>query len=199
MEIIVFFIFILLGAIIHEYSHGAMADYLGDPTARHAGRLTLNPLAHIDWFGTVILPLILYLTTGMAFGYAKPVPYNPYNLKNQKRDPGLVAIAGPASNFLLALILGLLVKFLPASENFLQILSIGVYANVLLMIFNLVPIPPLDGSKVLFAILPDSETAIKIKLFLERYGTIILFAFIFFGFRLIYPIIFFVYRLFIVS
>lgn len=189
MEIIIFFIFILLGAIIHEYSHGAIADYLGDPTARIAGRLTLNPLAHIDWFGTVILPLILYLSTGMAFGYAKPVPYNPYNLKNQKRDPGLVAVAGPASNFLLALIFGLLIRFLPASENFLQILSIGVYANVLLLVFNLVPIPPLDGSKVLFAFLPDNSSAIKFRIFLERYGTLILFAFIFFGFRLIYPAI----------
>jgi len=196
MTILIFFIFILLGAIIHEYSHGAMADYLGDPTARHAGRLTLNPLAHIDWFGTILLPLMLYLTTGMAFGYAKPVPYNPYNLKNQKRDPGLVAVAGPASNFLLALILGLIVRF-SVPSMFTEILSVGVYANVLLLVFNLVPIPPLDGSKVLFAILPDTESGIKFRINLEKYGMYILLAFIFFGFRLIYPVIIWITSIFV--
>lgn len=162
MSTLIFFIFIILGAVIHEYAHGWMADYLGDPTARNAGRLTLNPLAHVDWFGTIVLPLLLYLSTGMAFGYAKPVPYNPYNLRHPKRDPGLVAVAGPLSNFILALVLGLLVRFLPSS-SFVQALSIGAYANVLLLVFNLVPIPPLDGSKVLYALLPliqpgDSNT-----------------------------------------
>ncbi|MFC1622548.1 site-2 protease family protein [Patescibacteria group bacterium] len=196
MTILAFFIFIILGAIIHEYAHGWTADYLGDPTARNAGRLTLNPLAHIDWFGTLVLPILLYISTGMAFGYAKPVPYNPYNLRNPKKDTAWVGASGPLSNFALALILGLIVRFSPPSL-FTEVLSIGVYANVLLLVFNLVPIPPLDGSKVLFALLPDTETGLRFKMNLERYGMFILLFFIFFGFRLIYPIIHFVFRLFV--
>ncbi len=195
MEILAFFIFIVISAIVHEYSHAWMADRLGDPTARLAGRLTLNPLAHIDWFGTLALPLLLYVSTGIAFGYAKPVPYNPYNLKDQKRDPALVGVSGPASNFILALILALLARFIPAGPSFIKIISIGVYANVLLLVFNLIPIPPLDGSKLLYALLPDS--AWKLKRDLERYGIFILLFLIMFGLRIIYPIIQFVYGLFI--
>ncbi|MBU4360628.1 site-2 protease family protein [Candidatus Parcubacteria bacterium] len=194
---IIFIISIIFSAIIHEYSHAWAADELGDPTARNAGRLTLNPLAHIDWFGTIILPLLMIFTLGVAFGYAKPVPFNPYNLKNQKRDPGLVALAGPLSNFLLAIFLSLIIRFVPANPNFLNFLEIAVFANVLLLVFNLVPIPPLDGSKILFALLPDSEASVQIRTFLERYGYILLLFFIFFLFRLISPIIYWVYQLLI--
>ena len=185
----------IMSAIVHEYSHAWMADHLGDPTARDAGRLTLNPLAHIDWFGTLILPLIMYFTTGMAFGYAKPVPYNPYNLKNQKRDSALVALAGPLSNFILALVLALFARFFPVNVFFVKMISIGVYVNVLLMVFNLVPIRPLDGSKIFYALLPDS--AWKIKRDLERYGMFLLIFFIMFGFRIIYPIMQSIYMLFV--
>lgn len=180
---------------MHEYCHGWMADRLGDPTAKYAGRLTLNPIAHIDLYGTLLMPLFLFLMTSgrFLFAYAKPVPFNPYNLRDQKWGPVWVAIAGPASNLSLALIFGILMRLLPIS-NLTVFLSIIVYANVLLAIFNLVPIPPLDGSKLLYALLPDSQ--IKLKMILERYGLIILIVFIFFGFQFITPIISVIYKLF---
>lgn len=195
LPLLFFLVVIIPSAIIHEYAHGWMADQLGDPTARYAGRLTLDPRAHIDKWGTILMPLFLFfLTAGrFLFAYAKPVPYNPYNLKDQKLGPVWVALAGPGSNLLLAFVFGLLVRYLPLS-NLTIFLSIIVYANVLLAIFNLVPIPPLDGSKVLYAVLPDSQYQLKVAL--ERYGFVILLAFIFFGFQFITPIIVFFYRLF---
>lgn len=196
MEIIFFFLIIIPSAIIHEYAHGWMADQLGDPTARYAGRLTLNPTAHIDKWGTLFLPLILFITTGgrFLFAYAKPVPYNPYNLKNQKWGPSLVALAGPASNFLLAAVFGFVVQYAPISSDFTMLLSVIVYANVLLGMFNLVPIPPLDGSKLLFSLLPDSLW--RVREMLNQYGFFILIIFIFFFFQLISPIIQYLYLFF---
>lgn len=191
-----FFLIVLIpSAIIHEYSHAWMADRLGDPTARNLGRLTLNPIPHIDLFGTILMPLFLLIVSGggFMFAYAKPVPYNPYNLRDQKKDPAYVGIAGPASNIILALVFGLLVRFLPASD-FTQYLEIIVYVNILLAVFNMIPIPPLDGSKVLFALLPDSAWALRQNL--ERYGFMILIFFIFFAFRLIIPIIMFLFQIF---
>ena len=187
-QLLFFFLIIIPSAIIHEYAHGWAADQMGDPTARHAGRLTLNPVAHIDMWGTILMPILLLLVSGgsFMFAYAKPVPYNPYNLRNQKWGSALVGIAGPAANLLAAIVFGLLVRFLPNSQ-FSGLLAIIVYANNLLMVFNLVPIPPLDGSKILFAILPDSMERLKINL--ERYGFIILLIFIFYFFHLITTII----------
>src|SRR3989338_6555710 len=184
-----FLLIIIPSAIIHEYMHGWVADRLGDPTARYAGRLTLNPVVHIDKWGTLLMPLLLYFLTGGAFlfAYAKPVPYNLYNLKNQKWVPSLVAVAGPLSNFFLAAMFGAAIQFLPLSSGLAGLLSVIVYANVLLGVFNLVPIPPLDGSKILYALLPDSMW--KIKQTLEQYGFFILIIFIFFFFQLITPII----------
>lgn len=189
LSLLFFFLIIIPSAIIHEYMHGWMADRLGDPTARYAGRLTLNPLAHIDRWGTIIMPLLLFFLSGgkFMFAYAKPVPYNPYNLRGGKWSPAYVAVAGPLANFVLAYVFGLIIQFAPLSSSLAGILSIIVYANVLLGVFNLVPIPPLDGSKVLFALLPDSLQNLKITL--ERYGFIILMVFIFFFFQLISPII----------
>ena len=188
MDFIFYFLVIIPSAVIHEYAHGLAADMLGDPTARYAGRLTINPLAHIDWWGTILMPVTLYVLTGgrFLFAYAKPVPYNPYNLKNQKWGPAMVALAGPAANFLLALAFAILIRVLPFS-NLTQILSIIVYANIMLLVFNLVPIPPLDGSKVLYAVLPQS--AYNVKVFLDRYGFVILLFFVFFLFEFISPII----------
>lgn len=194
---IFFIIVIIFSAIIHEYSHGWAADSLGDPTARLSGRLTLNPIAHIDLWGSVLLPLLLYLGSGgsFMFAYAKPVPFNPFNLtKSPKYGPGLVALAGPLSNLLIAVIFGLLYRFLPIVD-LLPFFWVIVYANILLAIFNLVPIPPLDGSRILLVLLPSKyqETLIK----LEPYGMILVLVFIFFGFQLILPIINFLLKIII--
>ncbi len=191
----IFFLFIIIpSAIFHEYAHGWMANQLGDPTAKYAGRLTLNPVAHIDKWGTLLMPLLLIvLTKGQfVFAYAKPVPYNPYNLKNQKWGPAAVAIAGPISNLLLAFIFAQVMRFAPG-ESLAMLLSIVVYANILLAVFNLVPIPPLDGSKILYAILPDSMW--KVRQVLEQYGFFILIAFLMLGFQWIHPIINWIYML----
>ena len=195
LPLLFFFLVIVPSSILHEYAHGAMADKLGDPTARYAGRLSLDPRVHIDKWGTLLMPLFLFLITSgrFLFAYAKPVPYNPYNLKNQKWGPVVVALAGPGANLLLAFVFGLLVQFLPV-PSLTIFLYIIVYANVLLAVFNLVPIPPLDGSKLLYALLPDSQY--QIKMALERYGFVILLAFIFFGFQFITPIISFLTALF---
>lgn len=196
MDFIFYFLVIVPSAIIHEYAHGWVADMLGDPTARYAGRLTVNPIPHIDLWGTILMPITLSILTGgkFLFAYAKPVPYNPYNLKNQKWGPAMVAVAGPAANFLLAIAFSVVIRILPAS-NFTSILSIIVYVNILLMVFNLVPIPPLDGSKILYALLPDSARGVRI--FLDKYGFAILLFFIFFMFELIAPIIDGLFRLLI--
>jgi len=195
LPLVFFFLVIIPSAIIHEYAHGWMADQLGDPTARYAGRLSLNPKVHIDKWGTLLMPLILFFITSgsFLFAYAKPVPYNPYNLKNQKTGPMWVALAGPLSNLLLALLFGITLQVLPFS-NISQFLYIIVYANVLLAVFNLMPIPPLDGSKILYALIPDSQY--KIKMVLEQYKFVILLVFIFFGFKFIRPIIYFLTDLF---
>lgn len=192
-QLLFFFLIIIPSAIIHEYAHGWAADQMGDPTARHAGRLTLNPRAHIDLWGTILMPVLLLLFSGgsFMFAYAKPVPYNPYNLRNQKWGPALVGLAGPAANLMAAVFFGLLVRFLPYSE-FSSLLAIIAYANILLMVFNLVPIPPLDGSKILFAVLPDSMERLKVNL--ERFGFIILLLFIFYFFHLITPLVSWLFR-----
>lgn len=196
MDLIFYFLIIIPSAIIHEYAHGWAADVMGDPTAKYAGRLTINPVAHIDLWGTILMPILLSVLTGgrFMFAYAKPVPYNPYNLKNQKWGPALVAIAGPIANFLLALMFAMVLRFMPSGNSGLEsLLSIIVFANIMLMVFNLVPIPPLDGSKVLYALLPPS--AQNLKLFLDRYGFVILLFFIFFLFELISPLILGIFKL----
>jgi Zn-dependent protease len=161
-----------------------MAYHLGDPTAKYAGRLTLNPLKHLDPIGSVILPLFLILS-GSSFlvGWAKPVPINPYNFKDQKYGPAKSAIAGPAANLIIALFFGLLLRFFPFSGNsnlqlFYSFFTYIVQINLLLAAFNLIPIPPLDGSHILFSFLPYSME--NFKNFLSRWGMIILMILIFF-------------------
>lgn len=176
---------LIMSVVIHEVTHGWMAYKLGDPTAKDYGRLTLNPIAHLDFVGSFIVPLLLWFASAgnFVFGWAKPVPYNPYNLKDQKRDPALVAIAGPVSNFLIALFFGLVFRLLwpvlltaSKAELILQIFQAIIVINIVLAIFNLIPIPPLDGSKILFALLPPSAEDFKHTL--ERYGFAILLAFL---------------------
>lgn len=201
---IFYFIIIIPSAIIHEYAHGWMAWMLGDPTAKYAGRLSLDPRVHIDKWGTILLPIFLYFISGgsFVFAYAKPVPYNPYNLKNQRWGPALVGLAGPAANIATALVFSILVRVLgvgdtPFAFSLVSFFVLIVYANIVLAIFNLMPIPPLDGSKILYAILPDS--AYKAREFLERYSIFLLFFFIFFAFELIRPVIETVFRVMIGS
>jgi Zn-dependent protease len=177
-------IVLLFSVIIHELAHGYVAFSLGDPTAKYEGRLTLNPLKHLDPFGSIILPLLLLLATGgqgPIFGWAKPVPINPYNFKDQKWGTLKVSIAGPATNFAIAIIFGLFIRFLnfPQIAPFIQLLGIVVFYNFLWGIFNLIPIPPLDGSWILFRLTPQNWE--KGKLFLQQYGLFILVFFIFFG------------------
>jgi Zn-dependent protease len=191
MELMIFyFIVIIFSAIIHEYMHGWMADYLGDPTARLSGRLTLNPISHIDLWGSIMLPLMLYYASGgaMIFGYAKPVPFNPYNLRDQKYGIAKVAAAGPLANFFTALFFGLLIRLGIITGTMADFLAVIVLGNLILLTFNLLPVPPLDGSKI---ILPFLSKKLQEKvLYYERYGIIILLLFVFFGFsNIIIPVI----------
>lgn len=219
MPILILSIVILIFSIIvHEVGHAWMANRLGDPTAKNLGRLTLNPIPHIDLFGSILLPLF-FLLSGSSFllAWAKPVPYNPYLIRDKKYGDLKVAIAGPATNIILASFFGLLARFLPISLNLKSSLVVSYFSsdfdyiisamagnilvvifvmaiifcflNLLLAFFNLVPIPPLDGSKIFSNFLPER---IKMKFFaLERYGMFILLFFLMFGlFRLLlYPII----------
>ena len=197
INIIIFQVVVLIfSAVIHEYMHGWMADRLGDSTAKDAGRLTMNPIVHLDFFGSLLLPFLLVITgSPFVFGWAKPVPFNPYNLKDQKYGIAKVAIAGPAANLITALFFGFVLRFAPLGDNVMLItlLAIIVQINLLLMIFNLVPIPPLDGSKVLMSFLPTEARNTYMKL--ERYGMILVMFFIIFAFNLIIPIINFLFRL----
>jgi len=150
-------VIIIFSAIIHEVMHGVAADRLGDPTARYAGRLTLNPIPHIDMFGSIILPVMLALShSPFFFAWAKPVPYNPYNLRPGRFSEAIVAGAGPFSNVVIALIFGLILRMHLFDSPVNAVFFLIVVVNVMLAIFNMIPIPPLDGSKVLEAFLPRS-------------------------------------------
>lgn len=188
---------LLFSVVVHEVAHGGMASYLGDKTAKYEGRLTLNPIAHLDLWGSIIIPLVLFIASrgSFVFGYAKPVPFNPNNLRSQKYGPALVGAAGPAANFAIALIFGLLLRYGGTVVNpaLGQLLSMVVLLNLVLGIFNLVPIPPLDGSKIFFAFLPDSFDNFKESL--EQIGPFFLLFFIFFAFGLILPLVFWLFRL----
>lgn len=191
----IFYIIILLfSVVIHEYMHGWMADQLGDPTAKDAGRLTLNPAAHLDIWGSIIMPALIFITAGFPFGYAKPVPFNPHNLRDQKYGIAKVAAAGPLANLITAIFFGLILRFIPGLNIVMVSFLIAIVrTNLVLMIFNLLPIPPLDGSKVLLPFLPYN---LQIKLLsLEHYGFTLVLLFALFGFSLIAPIISFMFRL----
>jgi Zn-dependent protease len=185
---------ILVAVILHEVAHGWVANRLGDPTALRLGRLTLNPIAHIDLFGSILIPLMLVLANSpFVFGYAKPVPVNFYNLRNPKRDMMWVALAGPAMNLVLALICTLVWKSLvpmiggpgqAASSPWADVLrpialmaQSGILINIALAVFNALPMPPLDGGRVMVGLLPEPFSSRLAGI--ERYGFIILIALLF--------------------
>jgi Zn-dependent protease len=195
----IFMLLILLfSVVIHEVSHGLAALSQGDKTALYEGRLTLNPIKHIDLFGSIIVPILCYLLPGsLMFGWAKPVPYNPYNLKNGRFSEMWVAFAGPLSNLVIAALAGLAVRsygaLLPGAT--ISVLATIVAINLVLAIFNLVPLPPLDGSKILLGLSPRiSESIGK---FYREYGIFATIIFIVFLWQFFTPIIAFLYRVFL--
>ena len=185
ITLIIFQIIVLIySVVIHEVSHGLMALHLGDSTAKHLGRLTLNPAKHLDMFGSFLLPLFLVLIRSpFIFGYAKPVPYNPMNLVDKKYGPAKVAIAGPAANISVAILFGVLLRFLPnifSSSLMPELFVHIIFINLVLAVFNLVPIPPLDGHWLLMTFLP--ARFISARAFLYRYSWMLLVVFLFFIF-----------------
>jgi len=174
VEILLLIIILLFSITFHEYAHGLMAYKLGDNTPKISGRLTINPIKHIDILGTIVMPILLIITTRglLAFGYAKPVPINPYNFKNPRKDIMWVGLAGPASNFLIALIMSIILRMDLLGGIIEEALQYGVVINLILFIFNLIPIPPLDGSRVVSAFLSYNNAYRYLKL--ETVGFIII-------------------------
>jgi Zn-dependent protease len=187
-------IILIMSVVIHEISHGYTAELLGDPTPRLQGRLTLNPIKHMDLYGSVIIPLITSML-GMTFGWAKPVEWNPYNIKNRRVGEMLISIAGPGSNLFLALVFGLSIRFLQETlpHSMLSIFSYIVIINTVLCIFNLIPIPPLDGSKVLFNLLPYSMN--RYRAILENNQIVTIFIVLFVLWPVFEPLIPFLFTL----
>ena len=177
---------LVFAIVLHEVAHGWIADKLGDHTARNMGRLTLNPISHIDLFGTIIIPVLCIIAHGPIFGYAKPVPINPYNFQNPKKGMALSSMAGPGVNLIMAVSFAFLFRFvMPTLEGALPrqswqwfgfplslMFGFGVIINIALAVLNLIPIPPLDGSRIVYWMLPDKQGAAYYRL--ERYGLIIL-------------------------
>ncbi len=202
IDSIFYVIVLIMSVVVHEFAHGYVAYRFGDNTARMQGRLTLNPIKHLDLFGSILLPLSLILFhAGFVLGWAKPVPYNPHNLRKEKLHSIFVALAGIAANLFLAIIFGLLIRVFSHygfnSLNFISFYKIAtsiVLVNIVLAIFNIVPIPPLDGSKILFGLLP--ARFFRIERFLEQWGMFVLLFFIITLWQYFSPVIFFLFKLF---
>ncbi len=179
MEILLPIVILVFSAILHEIMHGVVAEKLGDSTARIMGRLTLNPIPHLDPIGSILLPLLaIFGNTGIFFAWAKPVPINPLHFKDPKKDMALTALAGPLTNLLIAIVAAQLLRFAKADDIIQAILFVTVRLNLALAVINLIPIPPLDGSKVLASILPNDLA--RSYLSIERFGIFILLALLLF-------------------
>ena len=186
LTILVSVLAIAIAITVHEAAHAWMADRLGDPTARLMGRLSLNPLVHYDPIGTTLLLITAFLSAygrfPFPFGWAKPVNFDPYNLKNPRRDSALISLSGPGANLALALILSIILRIAPATFSPFNLAGIFLYflitLNVALAIFNLIPVSPLDGGKILVGFLPERQ-AREVDLFLNRYGMVLLIFLIF--------------------
>lgn len=177
---------VIFAITVHEVAHGWVANKLGDGTAKMLGRLTLNPIKHIDPIGTIVVPIVLVLISGFAFGWAKPVPVNPNNLKNPRKDMVLVAIAGPLANVFMVILWALFLKVISVTVSDINLAKglmamgeAGIIINLVLFVFNLFPIPPLDGSKVLAGFVPPSISDILDKI--EPYGFFIVMGLLYFG------------------
>ncbi len=191
MSFILTLIIFFFALTIHEYAHGWVAYKKGDNTALYSGRLTLNPLAHIDPIGTVLFPIFLLIMSGgrFTFGWAKPVPINYNALRDPKKDIIWVGLAGPLANIIFAFILSIIVKIFPLNSFFYQILINGIFINLLFAVFNLIPIPPLDGSRVVMGLLPPDLAYEYSKI--ERFGFIILIVLLMFNIihKIVIPIV----------
>ncbi len=190
---IFYFLVLIISIIVHEVAHGIAAEREGDPTARMLGRITLNPLKHIDWIGSVVLPLVLILSqAGFVVGWAKPVPYNPDNLKRGNKSVAIVSIAGIVVNLSIAIFFGIVIRVGMAlgvtSTGFFDISSIIVLVNIVLALFNAIPIAPLDGFRFLDAVLPLRFS--KTMRFIEQYSLPLLLLFLFFGWKFVAPLAF---------
>lgn len=198
IESLFYIIILIVSVVIHEFAHGYAAYRFGDNTALHAGRLTLNPIPHLDWFGSIMLPGLLVLSgTGLVLGWAKPVPYNPENLFPRRKGILWVAMAGVLTNLAVAVFFGLLFRALllagVSSLPIFFILQGIIIINIVLAVFNLVPIPPLDGSKILFELLPYHYR--NIQAFMEKYAIVFFIAFIFVGWKFVAPLVFWLFSL----
>lgn len=172
LSLLISIICLFLAITIHEFSHSWTADRLGDPTPRLLGRVTLNPLAHLDPLGTLLPVFLIFSGSPFVFGWGKPAPFDPFNLRHPKKDSAIIALSGPASNLILSLICSLVIK-LTYSPLLANLLLPFVFINVSLAVFNLLPVPPLDGSKILYGFLP-MDWAEEYNRFMATYGTILL-------------------------
>lgn len=188
---------LIMSVVVHEVSHGYAAQALGDPTAKYEGRLTLNPIKHLDFVGSFLVPFLSYSLGGFIIGWAKPVPYNPHNLRPGRWSEAAVAGAGPLSNIVLAVVFGIFLRNIAAGGEInpalVEITTVIVFINILLAFFNLMPIPPLDGSKLLFALFP--KKFYEMRGFFERHGLILLLIFVFFLWQFIFPLVALIFRL----